>query len=120
MHSWYPKNTREEFADCVFTNQDAKYSYSFVRDVIGDFRGDVEKLYPCFIAVSPDDIVFKYLSRRTSMLPGFKVANYLKGRNFRGKNISRISRILIKFAKLNSHENCSKPLLAKLNSSEIN
>ena len=74
----YSENTRKEFADYVFTNEDAKYSYSFVRDVIGDFRGDVEKFYPCFYScVSPDDIVFKNLSRRTSRILGFEVANYV-------------------------------------------
>ena len=30
--------------------------------------------------------------------------NYLKGRNFRGKKISRVSRISLEFAKLNSRE----------------
>ena len=33
----YSENTRKEFADYVFTNEDAKYSYNFVRDVIDLF-----------------------------------------------------------------------------------
>ena len=44
--------------------------------------------------------------------------NYLKGRDFRGKKISRIFPFLIKFVKLNSRENCSKRSFTKLNSRE--
>ena len=44
---------------------------------------------------------------------------YLKGRNFRGKKISRISRILAKFAKINSFFDPRKCRFAKINSREI-
>ena len=44
---------------------------------------------------------------------------YLKGRNFRGKKISRISRILAKFAKINSFFDPEKCRFAKINSREI-
>ena len=43
---------------------------------------------------------------------------YLKGRNFRGKKISRISRFLLKSAKLNSREIFQNRPSAKLNSRE--
>ena len=42
--------------------------------------------------------------------------NSLKGRNFHGKKISRISRFLLKSAKLNSRENFQNLPSAKLNS----
>ena len=44
---------------------------------------------------------------------------YLKGRYFRGKKISRISRFLLKSAKLNSRENFQNRASTKLNSREI-
>ena len=44
---------------------------------------------------------------------------YLKGRNFRGKKISRISRILAKFAKINSFFDPEKCQFAKINSREM-
>ena len=44
---------------------------------------------------------------------------YLKGRNFRGKKILRISRILAKFAKINSFFDPEKCPFAKINSREI-
>ena len=44
---------------------------------------------------------------------------YLKGRNFRGKKISRISRILAKFAKINSLFDPRKCQFAKINSRKI-
>ena len=44
---------------------------------------------------------------------------YLKGRNFCGKKISRISRILTEFAKLKSFSDSRNCRLAKINSREI-
>ena len=49
----------------------------------------------------------------------FHSIDYLKGRNFRGKKILRISRFLLKSAKLNSREKFQHRASAKLNSSEI-
>ena len=49
---------------------------------------------------------------------GHKYSKYLKGRNFRGKKISRVSRISLEFAKLNSREKFEFSKFAKLNSRE--
>ena len=49
----------------------------------------------------------------------FRNIIYLKGRNFRGKKISRISRILAKFAKINSLFDPRKCQFAKIDSREI-
>ena len=52
-----------------------------------------------------------------------KPINYLKGRNFRGKKnsrISRISRFLLKSAKLNSRENFQNRASAKLKVINVN
>ena len=43
---------------------------------------------------------------------------YLKGRNFRGKKISRVSRISLEFVKVNSREKFEFSKFAKLNSRE--
>ena len=43
---------------------------------------------------------------------------YLKGRNFRGKKISRVSRISLEFVKVNSREKIEFSKFAKLNSRE--
>ena len=48
-----------------------------------------------------------------------KMLMYLKGRNFRGKQISRISRNLAKVARINSFFDPRKFLFAKINSREI-
>ena len=47
------------------------------------------------------------------------ISNYLKGSYFHGKKISRISRFLLKFAKLNFRENFQNRASAKLNSRKI-
>ena len=48
-----------------------------------------------------------------------KISMYLKGRNFRGKKILRISRILAILAKINSFFDPQKCRFAKINSREI-
>ena len=47
------------------------------------------------------------------------ITDYLRGRNFRGKKILQISRILAKFAKINSFFDPRKCRFAKINSREI-
>ena len=55
---------------------DANYIYQFVRYVIENFDGNREKFYPLFYnCVSGDEIVFKNLNRRCSVILGFEVAN---------------------------------------------
>ena len=52
------------------------YRYQFVRDVIDNFDGDGKKFYPLFYdSVSGDDIVFKNLNRKCSVILGFEVVN---------------------------------------------
>ena len=71
----YSDETRGAFKGYQVDLDDAIY-YNFIKDVITDFNGDGEKLYPTFYkAVSVEVLVFKNLSRRCSALLGFEVAN---------------------------------------------
>ena len=52
------------------------HTYRFVEGVIENFDDDVEKCYLLFYdSVSGDDIVFKNLNRKCSVILGFEVAN---------------------------------------------
>ena len=52
------------------------HTYRFVEGVIENFDYDVEKCYLLFYdSVSGDDIVFKNLNRKCSVILGFEVAN---------------------------------------------
>ena len=52
------------------------HTYQFVEGVIENFDDDVEKCYLLFYdSVSGDDIVFKNLNRKCSVILGFEVAN---------------------------------------------
>ena len=53
-------------------------SYEYVKQVICDFNGDGETIFPLFYkCVSGEKIVFPRLSRRCSVPLGFEVANYV-------------------------------------------
>ena len=56
---------------------------------------------------------------RSLWTTGLTFDNYLKGINFRGKKISRISQILAKYARLNSFFDPQKRPFAKINSSKF-
>ena len=57
---------------------DAASSYRYVRDVIGSFKGNAEKFYPEFYkCVSSEEIVFKNLSRKGSVILGSEIANHV-------------------------------------------
>lgn len=74
----YSEKTRKEFINYQVTLDDANFTYQYVRDVIKKFKGNAEKFYPSFYkCVSSDDIVFKNLSRRSSVILGFEVANHV-------------------------------------------
>ena len=52
------------------------HTYRLVEGVIENFDDDVEKCYLLFYgSVSGDDIVFKNLNRKCSVILGFEVAN---------------------------------------------
>ena len=44
---------------------------------IGQFKGNAEKFYPAFYKSVSEVIVFKILSRRSSVILGFEVANHV-------------------------------------------
>ena len=55
---------------------DANFSYQFVRKVIENFNGKGEMVYPQFYdCVSGDEIVFRGLNKRCSVILGLEVAN---------------------------------------------
>ena len=52
------------------------HTYRFVEGVIENYDDDVEKCYLLFYdSVSGEDIVFKNLNRKCSVILGFEVAN---------------------------------------------
>ena len=53
------------------------FLYQFVKDIIGSFKGDTEKFYSTFYKSVSDDIVFKNLTKRPSVILGFEVANHV-------------------------------------------
>lgn len=88
----YSLRTRNEFLNYNVNIDDISYTYQFVRDVIGKFKGEGEKFYPEFYkCVSGEEIVFRNLSRRSSVFLGFEVANhvlaYLTGSTIKENNV---------------------------------
>ena len=72
----YSDETIAAFNSYEYSLDDAVYIYQFVRVIIEIFDGDGEKFYSLFYdIVSGDDIVFKNLNRKCSVILGFKVAN---------------------------------------------
>ena len=84
INECYSERLRKEFIVYSIDSDDADASYQFIKDCITNFKGDAEKFYPSFyMCVSSEDIVFKNLSRRASVILGFEVDNlvlsHLKG-----------------------------------------
>ena len=74
----YSQNTRDEFLNYAINLNDTNYTYQLVRNVIGKFKGDGEKFYPEFYkCVTGEEIAFKNISRRSSVILGFEVANHV-------------------------------------------
>ena len=71
----YSEKFRKEFSSYVVTYDDALFSYQFVRDLIGCFNGNLEKFHPK--CVSSDENAFKNLSRCSSRILGYEVANHV-------------------------------------------
>ena len=90
----YPENIMDEFKAFSFSNLDDVFpSYSLVKDIIYSFAGDAEKFYPAFYKVFSDaENPFAGLSRHSSLLLGFEVANHvlahLTGSNFQDDILS--------------------------------
>ena len=68
---------RGEFTNYEVTLDDTIFSYQFVRDIIGSFKGDTEKFYSSFYKCVSDVIVFRNLTKRPSVILGFEVANHV-------------------------------------------
>ena len=74
----YSQNARDEFLKYAVNLNDTNYTYQLVRNVIGKFKGDGEKFYPEFYkCVTGEEIAFKNISRRSSVILGFEVANHV-------------------------------------------
>ena len=68
----YSEKSREEFVKYQsITLDDAIFSYQFIRDVILNFNGDAETFYSCFYKCVSDDIIFKNMTKRPSVIPWF-------------------------------------------------
>ena len=72
----YSEKTQKEFANYEVTVDDANYSYQFIGNVLGQFKGNAEKFYPAFYKSVSEVIMFKK-SRRISVILGFEVENHV-------------------------------------------
>ena len=55
---------------------DANFSFQFVRKIVRNFNGNGEKIYPQFYdCVSDDEIIFRGLNKRCSVILGLELAN---------------------------------------------
>ena len=76
----YPDNIRKEFHDYVVGPLDkVNAAYTFIKPIIGSFKGNADKFYPEFYKrISENaDHIFQGLSRNCSLLLGFEVANHV-------------------------------------------
>ena len=71
----YSEKNRKEFSAYKISVDDARFTYEYVKDIIASFKGDPEKFYPLFYKAVSEENVFKYLSKRSSILMGFEVTN---------------------------------------------
>ena len=71
----YAKSTQESFSGFTFSLIDTGNFFSFVTNIIKDFKGDGEKFYPLFYKAVIDNDIFPSLSKKCSRLLGFDVAN---------------------------------------------
>ena len=71
----YSEDTRKEFVDFKISLDDARFTYEHVKDIIANFNGNAEKFYPLFYKAVSAETIFKNLTKRSSILLGFEVAN---------------------------------------------
>ena len=71
----YSEKNRKEFSTYNISVDDARLTYEYVKDIIANFNGNAEKFYLLFYKAVSGETVFKYLSKRSSILLGFEVAN---------------------------------------------
>ncbi|XP_057298339.1 uncharacterized protein LOC130629219 [Hydractinia symbiolongicarpus] len=74
----YSEETRKGFL--MFqkpTLDDARYTFKFIKDVVASFKNNSEKFYASFYKCVSENIVFKNLSKRASVILGFELANYV-------------------------------------------
>ena len=79
----YSEKNRKEFSAYKICVDVARFTYEYVKYIIANFKGDGEKSYPLFYKTVSEEKVFKYISKRSSILLGFEGANlvlsYLTG-----------------------------------------
>ena len=75
----YPQPIMDEFKALTFTTlQDVLPCYNLIKSVVRNFNGNAEKFYPEFYKVfSGTEAPFTGLSRHSSLLLGFEVANHV-------------------------------------------
>ena len=73
----YSEKTRKEFDGYEVSLDDSNETYQYIRDVLGEFKGNAEKFYPKFYRCVSEEVVFKNLSPRSSVLLGCEVANHV-------------------------------------------
>ena len=72
----YSQTTCSHFEGYKLSLDEANQAYKYVREVIGEFKGNAEKFYPkCYKCVSENSI-FRNLPR-SSVILGCEVANHV-------------------------------------------
>ena len=73
----YSQTTHSHFEGYKLSLDEANQAYNYVREVIGEFKGNAEKFYPKFYkCVSSENSIFRNLPRRSVIL-GCEVANHV-------------------------------------------
>ena len=70
----YSEKNKKEFSAHKLSVDDARFTYEDVNDIMANFNGNAEKFYPLFYKAVSEETVFKYISKRSSILLGFEVA----------------------------------------------
>ena len=74
----YSQTTRSHFEGYKLPLDEANQAYKYVREVIGEFKGNAEKFYPKFYKCdSSENSIFRNLPRRSSVILGCEVANHV-------------------------------------------
>ena len=73
----YSAKTRQEFLGYVVTLDDTKESFQYIKQVISEFKGNVENSTPKFYKCVSNDVIFKILSTWSSVLLDCEVTNHV-------------------------------------------
>ena len=74
----------------MFSEEDAKYSFDLIKEVVENFNGDAEVFYPKFYKVVGQKGFMKILTDKTSTLEGYDFANHISAHLTKSKNATSV------------------------------